>query len=318
VSAADAIVRLYQPGDELSINDGFNEVFGQGRGVEDWHWKYPAEPVGRFVTVAAEPSGRVVAHFAAVPAVMTMAGQEVLGGQGADAYCRPEAQRSRLYSATARFFHERCCGPGGIGFFYGFAGARNAHVLVSHLDYRVLLEVPLWSRRPHASLRRWGYTVRHGLQPGALDALWTRCADRYRWAVVRDSRWYGRRFAGRPGVPYVHLQAWRRGALHGWLVARLDGGVLRVADILWDGGDPGALAALDAASQRLGRTAGCSRSEMWLLGDPDAAVVLLERGWRPAPPEAPIFVVARSHHPAAALERVGPNLYVTMTDADMV
>lgn len=313
-----AEIRTFREGDEGSINDGFNAVFGMNRTLDDWHWKYQPEPEGRFISVAVEAGGRVLAHHAAVPVRVALGGVVLLGGHGTDAYCLPEARGSRLYSAVVEHFFDHHCGPAGIGFFYGFAGDRNATILLTRHAYALLGQVPLWTRPPGRAWQHWGYTVREGLQGGALDALWARCAGRYRWAVVRDGRWYGRRFAGRPGVTYVHLHAWRRGVLHGWLVARLDGGALRVADLVWDGEDPGALAALDAAVQRLGRAAGCRRSEMWLLGDPDAAVTMLERGWRPTPPEAPIFVVARSHHPAAALDRVGPNLYVTMTDADMV
>jgi len=57
------------------------------------------------------------------------------------------------------------------------------------------------------------------------------------------------------------------------------GPVLQWVELVWDGQDVRALAALDRRIGALARAAGCARIEMWLDGDRAATEALVALGW---------------------------------------
>jgi len=40
---SEFIIRPYQKGDEIAINNTFNQVFGTDRSIEEWYWKKQPE-----------------------------------------------------------------------------------------------------------------------------------------------------------------------------------------------------------------------------------------------------------------------------------
>jgi hypothetical protein len=160
--------------------------------------------------------------------------------------------------------------------------------------------------------------VTSGFDPKASDALWSRAAERYPFAAVREAAWLQRRYAGRPRVEYVHLYVRRRAVARAWGVARFQGDALHLADLVWDGSDPRDLQAVDRAFVTHARRGGVTRLEMWLDGDPAAAEVLASRGWvrQPDPPD--FGMVGRAFHPAIDLAEVARHIYLTMGDSDLV
>lgn len=315
---SDATIRAFAPGDEGGINASFNRAFGLRRAVADWFWKFPAEPLGRFIWVAVDGSGEVLAHYAAVPAVMQVDGRRVVAGQGVDAFAVPECQGQRLYSRTAQAFHETYGGEGRLEVCYVFPGLRSARIFADRLGFERLAEPAVW-RRSLARRTAWwsGHEVVAAAPDERLDGLWRAAAPRYPVAVMRDAAWLKRRFTGRPGVDYLHVAAVRGGEVHAWAVLRVEAQRVAWAELVWDGERGGALAALDRVAVELARRAGVGTLEMWLEGDEAAAVVFRRLGWRRQPPPAAMLLMARSFTPAvptAALRR----LYVTMGDADLV
>lgn len=314
------IARVFQPGDESGINEGFNRVFGQNRTLGEWRWKFPKAPAGRWISVVVDSSGAVLAHFAAVPMPMQSPNGPFLAGQGADAYCVPEFREQGLYGRAVSCFFEVFSGEGGIGFFLGFAGPRNAEVLVRRHGFQDLGQAPLWQRncRPR---RRWlpfAHELREGFDQVAAELLWRRVSGRYPWAGIRDGSWMSRRFSGRPGVEYRHLSAWRKGVPKAWVVLRCRGDRVQIGDWLWDGEDERAVLLLDHQVARESLRAGAAFEEQWLAGDRGLARVLEERNWAPASLEAPNHLVVRR-----CMERVPTpsevgDFYITFGDADLV
>ncbi len=311
-------IRAFVPGDEEGINASFNRAFSLHRGMADWHWKYPAEPLGRFVFVAVDVAGHVLAHYAAVPVLMQVDRRRILAGQGVDAFSLPEVRGQRLYTRTVQAFHEAYGAAELLAVSYVFPGPRSARIFADRLGYERLWDAMVWWRSPARRTVWWtGHEVVDVVPDERLDALWATSASRYPMAVVRDAAWLRRRFTSRPGVDYLHLGAVRRGVVHAWAVLRVEPQRLAWAELVWDGAQGSALAALDRAAVELARRAGVPTLELWLEGDAEAAAVLSGLGWRRQPPSAPMVVMARSFTPA-----VGPGalrgLYVTMGDADLV
>ena len=243
------------------------------------------------------------------------------------------ARRGPFVQLVERFY-ERYCGAAGLAMVYGFPGERHMRLGRQLLRYCEPLPVPYWRREaaggsPADGVEpgRWPsrgesahrHRLRHGFDPVALDALWRRAAVRYPVAARRDAAWVGPRFTGRPGVEYRHLAAWRHGRLAAYAVVRIEGPVLAWAELVWDGRDPRALAALDVEVARLAAAAGVERCELWLANDPPAEALLAARGWRREPlPGGPLQSAVTFLPNEIDARDFTRRLYVTMADADLV
>jgi hypothetical protein len=320
----DVTVRGYAAGDEVSINEGFNEVFGLARPLAEWRWKFPEQLEGRWIMVAVDAGEWVVAQYAAVPVRLRAGALEVRAGQIVDVFSRPVARSGlaagRVFLTTADTFIERWCNPEGLAVCFGFPSNRPLRLGVRKTGYAQVppQPVPLW-RRPANPRGRWltWHRVREGFDPPAIDALWRRASGRYAIAAVRDSTWLRRRFTGRPGVEYVHLSVWRRGEVHAWAVLRPGAPVTHWADLVWDGCDWRALAALDRAASVVARRAGAETLEMWLGYDAAAGTAFQELGWTVQ--EHPLVrMVVHTFHPAIPADSVPGRFYLTMGDSDLV
>ncbi len=317
-------VRPYRPGDEETINAGFNQAFGLDRTLEEWRWKFPERPDGRFLMVTVDPEGRVLAHYGAMPVRMKAGELKVKAGQIVDVYSASEARSglaaARTFLHTADTFIETYCKPEALSVCYGFPSKRPLKLGVLRTGYGQMSPQPvsLW-RRDTRRRGRWltGHKVVEGFSRERVDDLWLRSRGRYAMGGERDGLWLSKRFTGRPGVAYLHLAALRRGRCHALAVLRLTASVASWADLVWDGEDSRALAALDRAATVAARRAGAEQLEMWLDGDRDAARALTDLGW--SREDHPlIHLVVHTFHPSIEPAWVPGRIYITMADADLV
>jgi hypothetical protein len=316
----EVFYRPYRTGDEVQINGGFNEVFGLSRSLEEWHWKFPEHPEGRWVMLAVDSGGRVLAHYAAVAMQVRFGREQVRAGQIVDAYSRIEVRGTRVFSTCYEHFIESFGKPEGLPLMFGFPGRKHYEMGLKALKYVPIGSVPYWIResRWRPSLAAWRFEIRQGFDAVAVDDVWRRAAQRYDVAAVRDSSWFARRYSGRPGIGYTHLSAWRNGRAHAWAVTRADAATLHWVELLWDGEAAGALAAMDRAVVRLARRVSCTGLDLWLGGDPMAEQVLGQLGWAHRPCPQDMLLVARAFDPRVDLNRMQRGLYLTMGDADLV
>lgn len=316
----EVLYRTYRAGDEVQINDGFNEVFGLNRSLDEWRWKFPEHPEGRWIMLAVDPGGRVLAHYAALAMQVRFGREHVRAGQIVDAYSRMEVRGTRVFSSCYERFIDSFGKPDGLPLMFGFPGRKHYEMGLKALKYVPIGSVPFWVResrwRPSLAARR--FEIKQGFDAHAVDDLWGRAAERYDVAAVRDSGWFARRYAGRPAVEYLHLSAWRKGRAHAWAVTRADAGTLRWVELVWDGQVPGALVAIDRALGVLARRLSCTNLELWFGGDPMAEKTLGRLGWvrRPCPQD--MLLVARSFDSRVDLNRMQRSFYLTMGDGDLV
>jgi hypothetical protein len=321
---ADAVLRPFAEGDEKPINDGFNGAFTLARELAEWYWKFPAAPLGRFIMLTVGGHGEILAHYGAIPVRLQAGNLVVTGGQIADVYSATDARgglaAGKIFLRTVDTFIDTYCKPDVLAVCYGFPSARPLKLGVLRSGYAQMPPQPVTlHRRSVAPRGRWlsGHRVRTGFVREAADELWARAGRRYAIAALRDGAWLGRRFAGRPGVEYLHLSAWRRGRVAAWAVLRLGAPVTSWAELVWDGEDPRALGALDRAAARAARDAGAEWLEMWLDGDAEAARALAGLGWQSGPHPL-LSLVVHSFHPAVDPAAIPGRFYVTMSDADLV
>ncbi len=321
---AGVTLRPFRPGDEVAVNEGFNRVFGRNRTLDEWAWKFAAEPEGRWIMLAVAEDGEVLAHYAAIPVRMLVGGLGIRAGQPVDSFSLPEARRGlaagRMFGRVVEAFFEWFGSPDRLALLFGFPGERHLRLGTARLGYDHMPPQPVayWVRPVDVRRKlRTGHEVQQGFDSGAIDELWSRSATRYGLAAVRDGAWLRRRFTGRPGVAYVHLSSWRRGRAHAWAVVRVYEQAAAWAELVWDGEDPRALAALDRAAVSLARGSGVRTLEMWLDGDGSAAAAFTDLGWvRGMQPEG-LVMVARSFDPCIDVATFPGRFYLTMSDADL-
>lgn len=315
---SDVVLRPFRDGDERAINDGFNRVFASARPLEDWQWKYPAEPEGRWVMLATDATGAVLAHYGAVASRFRCGAVTVRAGQITDAYALPEVQGKRVFTECYEEFIRAFGRPGRLPLMYGFPNVRHYAMGLKVLKYVPMGEVPCLrfeGRRGIAfpALRR----VREGFDRRAVDDLWRRASHRYPYGNVRDGAWLGRRYVGRPGVEYVHLSVWRGGEPEAWCVVREMGERLFWIELVWDGVHESALARLSETVTTRAARRRVPVVEMWLRGDPAAEGVLASRGWRKRPEADFVRAVARTFQDEVDLDAIREGWYVTAGDSDL-
>ena len=313
--------RPYRPGDEIGINDGFNRVFGLHRSLSEWRWKFAVDTTSPWIMVAVDGEGRVLAYYGAVEVPMRLGDQHLRVGQPVDVYSVPEVRGTRVFSGCYEAFCSHFGGLADLPLIYGFPGGQHYEMGFKLLHYVRLRPVGYWRRQVRRRFLRLPFgrfTVESGFDAGAVDGLWRRAAPRYPFATIRDARWLGRRFTGRPGVEYRHLAVRRGEAVHAWAVAAAAPGTLRLADLVWDGEDVAALSVLDAELDRLARRLGHARLETWLGGDPDAERALESLGWQNCSEPNDLQLVIRSFTDRVDPGAMGARFYLTMGDSDLV
>lgn len=317
---AETVLRRFRPGDETSLNDGFNRVFSLRRTLAEWEWKFPALEPGRAIVVAVDDGGAVVAHYGATITRMRLGELSGWTGQIVDAYSVPEVRGTRVFSQLYETFVREFCHPDCLVMGFGFPGRQHYEMGLKHLRYVALGPAPFWRRE--VPRRRWwprrAGPVQSGFDAAFSDALWRSAAARYPWAAVRDARYLRQRYSGRPGVEYLHVRMSRGGVPSAWAAARSAGPVLKLADLVWDGADTRAVHALTGALESEARALGCTSMQAWLQGDGEAAAALAAAGWRRAESPDDLLFVARSFHPALDLDHVRANFYLTLGDSDLV
>ncbi len=331
MSTEEITIRLFAPGDELAINQGFNRVFGLERTVAEWAWKFPPDPAGRMIMVAEGPDG-LLAHYAALPAVFQVDGGRWSGAQIVDVFAdhsrrrRPAGERARsksVFLRTAETFLDHFGGKGPVDFFYGFPGQPHRDQGLSLLAYDDLPTLPLHymaRRGASAGSRRLRYRAERARDwEPRLDDLWERVRTQYPVAAVRDASWALRRLAGHPHVTYhrflVLPRLGRRAVA--FVAFRTDGGRCRWVDLVWDRQHPGALEMVDHLSARLARQTGAEVEELWLNGDEEGCARLTARGFVGGQDPDDLAMVGRrftKEIDAEAFRRV----YLTMADCDLV
>ncbi len=316
----EVIYRRYRDGDEAAINEGFNLAFGVSRPLDEWRWKFPAEPEGRWIMVAVDETGRVLAHYGATASRMQLGGVTVRAGQPVDVYSLPEVRGTRIFTACYEEFIARFGNRDDLPVMYGFPGGKHYHMGLRQLQYVLLRGVPYWVRPVRT---RWRFPflrprVRTGFDVAPATDLWRRASRRYPFATVRDGGYLGRRFARRHGVDYRHLSVWDGGRPRAWAVVVARQGVLKLAELVWDGASSRALAALDAELDRRAAVQGCEQLEAWLGGDAEAERAFEALGWERRPEPNDLQLVARCFHEEVDLRVVAERLYLTMGDGDLV
>ncbi len=313
-------VRPYRAGDEVAIQRGFQEVFGQDRDLETWRWKFEGPREGSIIELGFDAGGDLLAQYSAIALAVRWDGRRARAGQIVDVFSRHArglARRAGPFLATADGFFARCRRPDGLGFVYGFPGERHQRLgrLVGLYHATSPIEKMTAAVAPRRAVRWWRSWLSEGFDAAAIDRLWERSRHRYPRAVVRDGSWARWRYAEKPHGGYRQIVIRRAGVPRAWGV--LDGSrpVARWLDLVWDGERAGDLERLDGEIREIAAAAGAERLDLWLRGDSEAREILARAGWKGE--EEPILRLgAISFDERWPVEAIYGSFYLTMGDCD--
>lgn len=330
-------IRAWQAGDEARIMESFNAAFGEQRDADYWRWKYLHDGQA-LAWLSVDEHGRVLTQLAAHPVRWQSANGPLRVGHAGDAFALrlPVVAHGRTMLKTIAAFHRAQQAQGHLALLFGFPSAtlQGLHATMQALqgdeqpvrrwEWAGLGLSEMESVRgqgplPQGSLQQ-RVPVRDGLpSAAALDTLWQRCAPRYALACPRDSDWVSWRFVQRPDVRDYHFLHCVDTAdqLCAWVVLRVLGGVLWVADLLWSGDEP-VLQALLAACRACAAQRGCARMALWLQGDATAIAVLQRSGWRDTSAAHPVRLFLHCYDKAPQAAWVRSALYLTKADSDLI
>lgn len=210
---ADSVtIRAYQPGDEVSLLEGYNKVFPQPRSMEHWLWKFRDTPIGDNpigrvqIAVAEDEAAGIVGTYASMPLRIRMEGEDLLAAEGLDMWVLPDfrrrAPRPGLFVHIGWKQYEIFGGtePGQARFHYGWP-IPNWRIGQKYLRYENIRDWDFLFRQRPAG----GFPARPATEElevrrverfdAATDALWDRMKDVTGLAIVRDSAYLNWRYA---------------------------------------------------------------------------------------------------------------------------
>ncbi len=321
----------WRPGDEGSICRLFQTTFGREKTVERWRWQFLGQGIGEpHVMVARDGRGEVIAHFGGVARRMQVGGRPYVFTVAVDSMVarasRTGLQRRGLFTEVVERWVARFCGPGGIAVGSGLPNREALRLGRKLLGYTSLGDVVVQAlpvetaRGGSASPTEAGHSVAVSAQVEPdHDELWDRSRRHFPVAAVRDRAFLQWRWVACPGGDFRFLSARRRGRLAAVAVyspTYTEPDCAALADLLWDGRDPAALAACVGRAAALARQSG-RRYLVTLLpeGRPETAA-LQALGFRAA--LTGHSFVARSFDPGLRLPWLAKRWYFTFADFDLV
>ncbi len=324
------IIRPYWPGDETRILDLFQRVFGIGRSLEHWRWKFLRNPAGLYVRVAETPSGELVGHYGALPVLLQWGDRSLILTQIIDVMVDPRFRRGLkrpgLFAVLSECSIASIGSPGRASGGYGFPTPEHLRVGRQASGYVSLHPVETLVKDLESGLgpeerKSWLFAVEEVARFGPeIDILWQRSRQELSVAIIRDARYMNWRYADCPEVSYRLLVAQRRftGDLAGVAVLRLglrDRPIANLVDWLVSPGATAEAKALLARCETLAWEAGMKELQVWFPPYAWPRRLLLERSYRL---ESTMYhFVGLSTSPEVSVEWARNRWYYTMGDSDI-
>ena len=250
-------IRRYRRGDESQINELFNSVFGHGRDLAEWSWKFNDAPVEDVnLTVMAESNERLVGQYACIP-MSFKCGQEIVRtAQPVDNVIHPSFQAQGIQKKMFEFWEKTVLPAERVVFSFGLPNRAAYAVGKRSLGYKDLCGLPTLYRRLNwrlAARRRAPWLPRAGVEivrfasawcyrsllsksaspagplrveqaerfDSRVDRFWERVKGTYEILGVRSERYLNWRYVAKPGDRYHRLIGLRREEAVGFAVLKI-------------------------------------------------------------------------------------------------
>ena len=266
------LIRPWQPGDEISILEGWNRIFPAQDGLPArnlvwWNWEFRDNPLHKTEVVVAEHEGQIVGQYASVPFAAMSEGEATTIGLIVDAFVLPEFRRALerpgLIIHLAKRLQALYCGPRaeqgtpGHPLLYGYP-VPIWRIAQRYLQSEMVRDMDLLFRELTGGFVPNPLPANCVIQEisdeaeiaAAADEIWARIAPELRFGLVRDGAWVSWRYVRHPQRRYrfVLVRDPETGAARGLAVYSRghygvpDAGV--ICDFLCSGHDDDAITAL--------------------------------------------------------------------------
>lgn len=324
-------IRPYEPGDEVSINKGFNQVFGLNRTIEEWRWKFRPDENGSRIMVAVDENNEVLVHYGSIMLPMWIDGKVILGAQNLDTYAlnTPEVLKKRLFLKTAfKYIEVHCHGANKIPFFYGCIGGRIMKLGRLAFKYSEPIEIKYLYKQNSILLRSYGrffgdqvwdkyVSLDSEVRLNEISDLWERSKIRYNACVVRDGEYVQRRYLSHPINKYMYLEIRKGAELSVFAVLIYQDRLLKLVDILWDGLDPEAIISLESEIWKICQKIGAIKVELWINNDDNLSEILIQSGMKISSNPYDLYLTTRSFVEELDEDDLKERFYFTMGSSDI-
>lgn len=243
--------RRFHRGDEEGLSSLFREVFHVEKDASYWDWKYFRNPAGEHMMIVALDKDKIVGVIGSIPVLIKAGSRVVLSSQGID-FVLLEQYRDRGTFFTIEKIAREECKNKHIKFNYGLTIKKTYRIVTKFLGFagvcpifnmaKVLNPTPYLRQKIRVGLLAspLGYVAKqvlnvlnrkklsafHGLTTGEItrfdirfDDFWSKEADHYEVAVIRDCQYLNWRYVECP-VPYKIYSAQENGSIKGFIVLR--------------------------------------------------------------------------------------------------
>ena len=243
--------RKFRRGDEEGFSSLFREVFHVEKDASYWGWKYFRNPAGQHMIIVALDKDKIVGATGTIPARFKVGAKEIIASQGVDIVLLPQYRdRGTLFKIEKIARKE--CQDNNVKFNYAVMIKKTYRIFTKMLGFvgvcplfnmtKVLNPTPYLRQKIRVGLLAspLGYVVKqvinvlnrrklsafHGLTTSEItrfdtrfDDFWSKEADHYEVAVIRDSQYLNWRYVECP-VPYKIYSAQENGSIKGFIVLR--------------------------------------------------------------------------------------------------
>ncbi|MDE3816058.1 GNAT family N-acetyltransferase [Sinorhizobium meliloti] len=133
--------RFFRPGDESAITKLFHTVFDKPMSPAAWNWRYLHHPAGAAKVMLAFCGDKLVGHYAANSAPLSVGGSEISAALSMTTMTHPDFRGRGLFEKTANKLYE-CLPELGVAAVFGFPNAAVHALRQIKVGWRDIYEVP--------------------------------------------------------------------------------------------------------------------------------------------------------------------------------
>ena len=324
-------IRPYQKGDEIVINNCFNDIFGTNRTLHEWKWKYePVDKASR-ILIALGDENEILAHYACVYLKIQIDGKIYTSSQALDSYSirRKDVLKNRVFMKLYDEFGKRYAGKHDINCFYGCIGGRHKKLGTLAMNYSEPVLIPYFYKETSYFLRPlgyalgtkiWKYYLSRNILPKhtEIDDLWNRSKFRYPVSIIKDGTYFESRYFSHPVKKFMYLQVWERDQLKALAVILLENRLLKWVDLVWDGSNSETIAYLESKIWSVACKTGAIKVEFWLNNDDDLKEILINCGMKTCTNPYDLYLTTRSFSEEIDEDDFRTRFYLTMGNTDII
>ena len=237
----DLYLSGYKGVDEHQIVQLFKQAFNRDMGLDYWNWRFKGNVEGKIQIDLMFDGELLVGHYAVSPIRMICNGKSILTGLSNNSMTHPDYGRRGIFKTLASSLYSRITNEG-VELVWGFPNQASYYGFMHRLGWLPIKDMPMLTlskdNLKHFNLAQPKHkveTISH-FDP-AFDNLWERLRDefasRFRYFVVRDSKYLNWRYGQNPMYHYKILCIREGDDYLGYAVTKFyNGGEQLIGDIV--------------------------------------------------------------------------------------